>query len=215
MSTVIPLPVVNALCCWDLTSSRKQEGRSNLTLDEAELSSSRRNMQKVAHPHMTHFSFLLIKSCNWTRGCHLPSLITQHSSWGTRQSGRKAVVRLARGVMMWLNEIWWTAAADAPALFPIAVGFEFSPCKSACGQSRGWSKDHQGMSGEIETNRWDIYTIWMPFHPEKMAPAWFLWETKNLQCLYNWNWNVQLIVKLWSHNTETGHPGSQLAEGFQ
>lgn len=94
-----PFPVVNSFCRWALTSSQKQEGRSNFTLDKAEINSSQVNLQKVAHPHMIHFSFLLIKSCNWTRGCHLPSLITQHSSGGTRLSGRKAVVRLARGVM--------------------------------------------------------------------------------------------------------------------
>lgn len=88
-----------SFCHWGFTSSQKQEASSNFTLDEAELNSSQVNMRKVAHLHMTHFSFLLIKSCNWTRGCHLPSLITQHSSGGTRRSGRKAVVRLARGVM--------------------------------------------------------------------------------------------------------------------
>lgn len=70
-----PFPVVNSFGHWDVTSSQKQEARSNFTLDKAELNGLQVNMQKVAHPHMTHFSFLL-KSCNWTRGCHFPSLIT-------------------------------------------------------------------------------------------------------------------------------------------
>lgn len=48
---------------------------------------------------------------------------------------------------------------------------------------------------------------------EKMAASWVLYQTKNLQCLYKWYWNVQLILKHRPHNTETGHPGSQLAEG--
>lgn len=69
------------------------------------------------------------------------------------------------------------------------------------------------MSGK--TNGWHIYTIWSPSDAEKMAAACFLRETKNLQWLYNWSWNVQLVAKLRPHNTETGHPGSQLAEGFQ
>lgn len=108
------------------------------TLYEAELKNSQVNMQKVTNPHMTYLSFLLTKPCNWTRGCHLPCLITQHSSRGTRWSGRKAVVRLARGLMT-VIEIWRMAAADAPALVPIVVGFDFSPCKSASIKSRGWS----------------------------------------------------------------------------
>lgn len=47
----------------------------------------------------------------------------------------------------------------------------------------------------------------------QMQKGWlllFLCETKNLQWLYNWSRNVQLIVKHRPHNTETGHLASLL-----
>lgn len=68
---------------------------------------------------------------------------------------------------------------------------------------------------EWQTNRWDIYTILSPLNAEKMTAAWILYEPENLQCLYCWSWNVQMIVKHQPHNSKTVHPGSQLAEGFQ
>lgn len=58
----------------------------------------RRNVNKLAHPHMTRHPFLPNMARNRTPGCPpLPSLITQHSCGAACRCAAGAGVRLARG----------------------------------------------------------------------------------------------------------------------
>lgn len=153
MSTIIPNSPPSWTPCYDLPTflapthtlhpPTTPKAHPALPPDESRRCATqlrRLNVNKLAHPHMTHHPFLPNMARNRTPVCPpLPSLITQHSWGAVCQCTTGAGVRLAQGQVTVIDRRMIDGCSwRSGSVFNCCWIGHFSPCKHVLRGASGW-----------------------------------------------------------------------------